>query len=77
MKFSSKFLLDVKENNDIYFSLLSKEDFDFKTKKITIDVSKENDAVAVRIDTNSVLDLKIATNALVKSLEVIDKTLRI
>ena len=77
MKFSSKFLLDVKENNDIYFSLLSEEDFDFKTKKIKIDVSKENDAVAVRIDANSVLDLKIATNALIKSLEVIDKTLKI
>ncbi len=77
MKFSSKFLLDVKENNDIYFNLLSQEDFDFKTKKITVDVSKENDAVAVRIDTNSVLDLKIATNALIKSLEVIDKTLKI
>ena len=77
MKFSSKFLLDVKGNNDIYFNLLSQEDFDFKTKKITVDVSKENDAVAVRIDTNSVLDLKIATNALIKSLEVIDKTLKV
>ena len=77
MKFSSKFLLDVKENNDIYFNLLSQEDFDFKTKKISIDVSKESDVVAVRIDTNSVLDLKIATNALIKSLEVIDKTLKV
>ena len=70
-------MLDVKENNDIYFSLLSQEDFDFKTKKIKIDVSKENNSVAVSIDAHSFLDLKIGINALMKSLEAIDKTLKV
>lgn len=75
MKFISILKLDFENSNDLYYSLLKEEDYDFKTKDISIDVEKENDHILVSLVCNSILDLKIATNALIKSLEVIEKTL--
>lgn len=76
MSIKTNILLDFKENNDLYYSLLKEEDYDFKTKNIKIDVSK-SDVVSVNVVCDSILDFKIATNSLVKSLEVIDKTINL
>lgn len=77
MKLKSNFSFDFKEQSDIYYKLLLEEDFDFKTKNITIQINLKENLVLVFIYASSILDLKIATSALVKSLEIIEKTLNI
>ena len=77
MKFNSNYSFDFGSNNKLYLDLLSEEDFDFKTKDINIEVSENNNKVEVSLICDSVLDLKIGTNALIKSLEVITKTLEV
>lgn len=77
MKLESKFSLDFKEKSDIYYRLLLEEDFDFKTKNINIKIELKENLVLVFIYTSSILDLKIGTSALIKSLEIIEKTLNI
>ncbi len=42
MKICSTFLLDFGELNDIYYKLLSNEDFEFKTKNIKLNILKLN-----------------------------------
>ena len=76
MKINTKVSFDFGDMNKFYFDLLSEEDFDFKTKDIGFVVSN-NSKVDVEICCNSVLELKIATTALIKSLEVIGKTLEV
>lgn len=76
MKLQSSFSFDFGKLNETYYKLLSEEDFDFKTKDINFEVLY-NSEVKVNLKCSSVLDLKIATSALIKSLEVIDKTLNI
>lgn len=69
------FSLNFGKDNNFFYKLLKEEDFDFKTKDILIKIEKEKN-LKVDIECNSVLDLKIATNALIKSLETIEKTLK-
>lgn len=76
MKFISENLFDFENNNDLFCKLLSEEDFDFKNKNIQIDVSLTGKGVFVKISGSSILDLKIANSSLVKSLEIIQKTLK-
>lgn len=77
MKLNSSYSFNFGELNEIYFKLLFEEDYNFKTKDIKIEITKTDDDLLVMIFTNSVLDLKIATTALIKSLEIIDNTLNI
>jgi len=70
----SSFELDFSSNNQIYFDLLIEEDFNFKNKDINVDINLNN-LINIEIQATSVLELKIATNAIIKSLEVITKTL--
>jgi len=79
MKFSSTFNLEFDSNEvqEIYFKLLIEENFDLKSKNIGINFNNNNSFIEVLMSGNSVLDLKIATNALIKTLEVIEKTLNI
>lgn len=77
MKISSKHVLDLGDLSEIYFKLLSDEDYDFKTKKIKVDIEKEKNLVIIDITASSILDLKIANSAFIRSLEVIDKTLNV
>ena len=68
--------LEVQRNN--YFDLLSEEDFDFRTKQIDINLKKiEDNFLEIKVLASSILDLKIGMNAVIKSLEVIDKSLKI
>jgi hypothetical protein len=76
MNVKTNLILDTKDS-DLFYSLLSEEDFDFKTKDILISISREKDLILANIECSSILDLKIATNALVKSLEVINKSLEV
>lgn len=76
MKINTSFELDLKDI-DMFYKLLTEEDFDFKTKEITIDFNKKNNLVMANINCTNILDLKIASTALIKSLEVITKTLNI
>lgn len=76
MSIKTSFELDFGDLNDFYYTLLSEEDFDFKTKEIGLNISKDN-YLGVEISCQSVLELKIANNALIKSLETIGKTLNI
>lgn len=75
MLFTS-FDLDFGSKNQIYFDLLNEEDFDFKTKKIKIKVSLDK-TILILIETESILNLKIANSAVIKSLEIIEKTLNL
>lgn len=79
MKFISTFSLEFESNItlDIYFNLLIEEDFDFKSKNIRVNFEKQDSFIKVFVSGDSILDLKIATNALIKTLEVIEKTLNI
>lgn len=76
MKLVSNFFLDFGKDDEFYFKLLLEEDFDFKGKSISVVVTND-DGLVVRLECDSVLDLKIATNAVIKSLETIDKSLRV
>ena len=76
MSISTSLCFDFGELNDFYFDLLSEEDFDFKTKDISFEILNK-DKLEVNISCESVLELKIATTALIKSLEVIGKTLEL
>jgi len=76
MKFSSEFKFDFKDDNELFFKLISEEDFDFKNKDISIDIEFSGDFLKVIIFTNSLLDFKIAISSLIKSFEVIEKSLK-
>ncbi len=76
MNVKTNLILDT-IHSDLFYSLLSQEDFDFKTKEISIIISKDGDKVLADIKCSSILDLKIATTAIVKSLEIINKSLEI
>lgn len=72
----SNFSFNFGDLNDFYYKLLVEEDFDFKTKNIVIDIANEK-SLNVTIGCNNVLDLKIATNALIKSVETIEKSINV
>lgn len=69
--------LDLKEHSDLYYSLLQEEDFDFRNKQVFVKVDKEDSNVLVTLETGSILEFKIGMTAIMKSLEVIDKTLQV
>lgn len=74
----ASFELELGPQTSLYYDLLQEEDFDFKTKDITIDINKVSESkIAVQVDCNTLIDLKIANSALIKSLEVIQKTLTV
>lgn len=77
MRLNSKFSFDFGEQKNFFYKLLSEEDFDFKTKNITLEINLKDGLVLVNLFAESVLDLKIGSSALIKSLEIIDKTLNI
>lgn len=77
MRYVSRFSLDLGEQAQIYFNLLSEEDFDFKTKDIKVDVTLQDLTVNVEILCSSLIDLKIGTSSVIKSLEIIHKTLEV
>ena len=76
--YRTSFLLNFGSRTNKYFQLLSEEDFDFKTKNIGIDILKnDKNTVKVELSCDSLIELKIATTAVIKSLEIIEKTLNI
>lgn len=77
MEFSSNFSFNFGENTNLYYKLLKEEDFDFKAKDIILNIRQNSDLIKVTLDCKTVLDFKIGVNALIKSLEVIDKTLNL
>lgn len=77
MSFNSKYSLELGLKVDLYFNLLSDEDFEFKTKNILINISKNNTIIDIDIICTNLLDLKVANSAIIKSLEIITKTLKI
>lgn len=75
---NSKLTLDFNLDNEIYYKLLKEEDFDFKNKDISVVVELTKDSkILIEISTNSILNLKIAESSIIKSLTVIEKTLKI
>lgn len=78
MKLTSIFFLNFDKLCDLYYKLLLEEDFDFKTKDISIDIEKVGvHEIKVSIFAKSFIDLKIAVTAFMKSVEIIEKTLNI
>ncbi len=78
MKLNSFFVLNFDLNTQIYYDLLIEEDYDFKTKNITFEIIKlDEKQLKVSIFANSIIDLKIANSAFIKSLEIITKSLNV
>jgi len=78
MKLNSTFFLDLNSKTDVYYNLLLEEDFDFKSKDISLSIEKVTpDQLKVSIDVEKIIDLKIANSAFIKSLEIIEKSLNI
>jgi len=79
MKLVNNFILDFEnlEVNKVYFDLLKEEDFIFKTKDIFVNINFRENKIFLEIVAGSILDLKIGNSAVIKSLEIIDKTLEI
>lgn len=75
MKLESSISLNFGDLNNLYYNLLIEEDFDFKTKNIFLNIEKTINGILVKITTESILDLKIGSTALIKSLEIIEKTI--
>jgi hypothetical protein len=73
----SSFSLHLGDKIDLYFSLLSDENFDFKTKNILVNLEKQNNSIIIDITCENLLDIKIANSAIIRSLEIIEKTLKI
>lgn len=73
----SSFFLNLGDKVDLYYSLLSDENFDFKTKNIIVNIKKQNNSIIINITCESLLDIKIANSAIIRSLEIIEKTLKI
>ncbi|MFW5704652.1 MAG: hypothetical protein ACOCXG_02305 [Nanoarchaeota archaeon] len=73
----ASFSLDFGVNSSYFYNVLKDEDFDFKSKDIFFQVCEKDSSVGVEVRANSILDLKIATSALIKSLEIIQKTLEV
>ena len=69
--------MDFGDKVDLYFSLLLDENFDFKTKNILVNLEKQNNSIIINIICESLLDIKIANSAIIRSLEIIEKTLKI
>lgn len=76
MRFNSSFQLDVGDLSEMFFTLLQEEDFNFKTKNIDVSISKLENLIEIVVSSTSVLDLKIGTTAVIKSLEIIDKVIK-
>lgn len=73
MNYTSTFKLKLDNVNDVH-TLLLDEDFDFKNKDIVVDILKEKDCLNISVSCNSLIELKIANSAIIKSLEIIQKT---
>lgn len=77
MKLSTVYNLNLGKQSAFYAELLREEDFDFKTKKIEVEILEEEFCVVVKVKANSLLELKVGTSAVMKSLEIISKTLEV
>ncbi len=77
MNFISTLILDFENENQIYFDLLREEDFDFSSRNIEVKIELINSQIRIILIGESILNLKIASNAVLKSLEIITKTLNI
>lgn len=77
MNLKNSFKLNLGKNLQLYYDLLLNEDFDFKNKNISVKISKEGSFVLIDVEADSILELKIADSAIIKTLEIIDKTLNI
>jgi hypothetical protein len=77
MKLSFLFKLNFGDKTDIYYKVLKEEDFDFKTKNIKINISKENNDIVINCIVDNFIEFKIASNAVMNSIEIINKTINI
>lgn len=77
MKLSFLFKLNFGDKTDIYYKVLKEEDFDFKTKNIKINISKESNDIVINCIVDNFIEFKIASNAVMNSIEIINKTINI
>lgn len=76
MNLKFNYCLDFGKRNEDFLKLLLEEDYDFRTKEIFVDIKKgDSGKVEIECVCGSILDMKIAISAIIKSLEVIDKTM--
>ena len=73
MKYTCDFCLDLGKNSQFYSNLLSQEDFDFKTKDIIVSINNEKNILNIKVICDSLIDLKIGSSSVMKSLEIIEK----
>ncbi|MCA9486269.1 MAG: hypothetical protein H6500_01120 [Candidatus Woesearchaeota archaeon] len=75
MMITTKIHCSFEKNSDLFYKVLSSEDFDFRTKNISLNLNKAPEGFEIALGAPSILDFKIGINALVRSLEVAEKTL--
>lgn len=74
MNVTTQFSFDFGKDTDLFYALLCEEDFDFKTKHISLEIVKNANIVHLTIVAQSFIDCKIAVSAVLKSVEIIEKT---
>lgn len=70
-----KTIIQINSDDKDLYDLLSEEDFDFKTKDIIVNLF--DNPLKIEIITKNLLDFKIASNSIYKSLLTIEKVEKI
>lgn len=72
-----KTIIEVNSDNENLHELLKEEDYNFKTKDIIVNLLEKKNPLKIEIITKNLLDFKIATNSIQKSLLTIEKVEKI
>lgn len=73
---SLHFICERLSSKDLY-DLFQSEDFDFQGKKIEIQIEKLSEGVNCNLKSDTLHELKIATNAVINSMSIIEKTIEV
>ncbi|NKQ39590.1 MAG: hypothetical protein HF967_09045 [Methanosarcinales archaeon] len=73
---SLQFNCEKLSSKDLY-DLFQSEDFDFQGKKIEVEVKELTKGVNCNIRSDTLHELKIAINAIINSMSIIEKTIEV
>ena len=71
------FNLNFEKDSKFYYNILKEENFNSKKKNIIVDINILNSEINLNIICKNIIGLKIATNSIINTLDIINKTRRI